>query len=233
MSIVNCPNCGAPAKGDQSQKLLSCEYCGSSFANPFYTEEDRTEKPASQADSSVACGTASPNGPMPQQPGSGPAPQQPASRPAPQQPTPQPTPQPDVIVPPKASEKSLKVAQFWAIVLGYYGIHRFYAGKIGTGLIWMFTGGCFFIGWIYDISTLCGQRFTDSHGQRIVSKSSIILPDNTLACSACGHSIDDGAKKCPNCGAEIKKWWQTGFGFVLVWILLALLAMLPGSCSQM
>jgi len=41
--------------------------------------------------------------------------------------------------------------------LGLFGVHRFYLGKIGTGVIWLFTGGLFGIGYIYDYLTLNGQ----------------------------------------------------------------------------
>ncbi len=32
--------------------------------------------------------------------------------------------------------------------------HKFYEGKIGMGILYFFTGGLFFIGWIMDIITL-------------------------------------------------------------------------------
>ena len=35
--------------------------------------------------------------------------------------------------------------------LGVFGIHRFYEGKFGTGLLFLFTGGLFGIGWLVDI----------------------------------------------------------------------------------
>ncbi|MFC5050535.1 TM2 domain-containing protein [Rubritalea spongiae] len=41
--------------------------------------------------------------------------------------------------------------------LGLFGIHRFYMGKIGTGLIWLFTGGLFGVGYVYDFFTLNEQ----------------------------------------------------------------------------
>jgi TM2 domain-containing membrane protein YozV len=41
--------------------------------------------------------------------------------------------------------------------LGPFGIHRFYLGKIGTGLLWLFTGGIFGLGYIYDYLTLNAQ----------------------------------------------------------------------------
>jgi TM2 domain-containing membrane protein YozV len=43
------------------------------------------------------------------------------------------------------------------VFLGIFGIHRFYLGKWGTGLIWLFTGGLLGIGWIYDLFTMNEQ----------------------------------------------------------------------------
>ena len=40
---------------------------------------------------------------------------------------------------------------------GALGFHRFYLGKIGTGFLWMFTGGLAMVGSIYDFLTLPGQ----------------------------------------------------------------------------
>jgi hypothetical protein len=40
---------------------------------------------------------------------------------------------------------------------GALGFHRFYLGKFGTGLLWMFTGGLGMVGSIYDFLTLSHQ----------------------------------------------------------------------------
>jgi len=40
---------------------------------------------------------------------------------------------------------------------GALGFHRFYLGKIPTGLLWMFTGGLGMVGSVYDFFTLPNQ----------------------------------------------------------------------------
>ncbi len=43
------------------------------------------------------------------------------------------------------------LAVLLCLVGGYLGIHRFYEGKIITGILWLCTGGLFGIGWIIDL----------------------------------------------------------------------------------
>lgn len=59
------------------------------------------------------------------------------------------------------SPKSRTVALLLAIFLGEFGIHRFYAGKVGTGILYLCTGGLFGIGWIVDIIMIALGSFTD------------------------------------------------------------------------
>jgi TM2 domain-containing membrane protein YozV len=49
------------------------------------------------------------------------------------------------------------VAWLLLTFLGYLGIHRFYMGKILTGILYLFTGGIFFVGVVYDFWTLNEQ----------------------------------------------------------------------------
>lgn len=49
------------------------------------------------------------------------------------------------------------VAWLLQTFLGPFGIHRFYLGKIWTGILWLLTGGLFGIGWLYDFFTLNAQ----------------------------------------------------------------------------
>lgn len=47
----------------------------------------------------------------------------------------------------------------WVLLtfLGVFGVHRFYMGKWFTGILYLFTGGLFLIGYIYDYWTLNDQ----------------------------------------------------------------------------
>lgn len=49
------------------------------------------------------------------------------------------------------------VAWLLLTFLGVFGMHRFYQGKWGTGLLYLLTGGGLLIGVIYDFCTLNTQ----------------------------------------------------------------------------
>lgn len=46
----------------------------------------------------------------------------------------------------------------WCLVfIGFAGIHRIYAGKVLTGLLWLFTGGLLLIGQVIDLILIPGM----------------------------------------------------------------------------
>ena len=59
--------------------------------------------------------------------------------------------------------------RFWALLLsaggffGVFGLHRFYVGKIGTGILWFFTGGLFLVGQIIDVIMIMTGNFKDCY----------------------------------------------------------------------
>lgn len=61
--------------------------------------------------------------------------------------------------------------RWWLAIIcfffGVLGIHRFAVGKIGTGLLYLFTGGLFGIGALGDFIMPLFGTFTDSKGNYI------------------------------------------------------------------
>jgi len=68
----------------------------------------------------------------------------------------------------EVSSKSRLIALLLCLFLGTLGVHRFYIGKIGTGILWLFTLGCFGVGLIYDIIMIACGKMLDSDGYPIV-----------------------------------------------------------------
>lgn len=62
--------------------------------------------------------------------------------------------------------KSKAIAYILWLFCGVLGFHRFYLGKVASGVVWLVTGGFFGIGWILDFFTLGNQvdEYNALHG---------------------------------------------------------------------
>lgn len=69
---------------------------------------------------------------------------------------------------PRVSPKSRMVVLLLCVFLGIFGVHRFYVGKIGTGLVYFFTFAVFGFGWIFDMILIVTGFFRDSRGLPII-----------------------------------------------------------------
>ncbi|MYM93926.1 TM2 domain-containing protein [Duganella vulcania] len=68
------------------------------------------------------------------------------------------------------SDKDYVVTVLLCFFLGVLGVHRFYVGKIGTGLLMLFTFGGFGIWALIDFIMVVLGSFTDSDGLKISNR---------------------------------------------------------------
>jgi len=66
------------------------------------------------------------------------------------------------------SPSSRLVALILCILLGFLGIHRFYVGKWGTGLLMLLTGGLLGIWVIIDIILIAVGAFRDKQNRPVL-----------------------------------------------------------------
>ncbi len=73
----------------------------------------------------------------------------------------------------KSSDKEIQVYRLstflFCYIFGFLGFHRFYVGKKGTGILYLFTAGLLGIGVLVDIIKILRGTFTDGAGNRIIT----------------------------------------------------------------
>lgn len=65
------------------------------------------------------------------------------------------------------SEKRIMPAFLLCLCLGIFGVHRFYAGKVGTGLLQLLTLGGLGIWALIDLIMIATGSFRDGEGEKI------------------------------------------------------------------
>ena len=138
-----CPRCGAPLEG------ATCSYCG--YVEPQETQNSRMENGYVNPQDVNNNGYANPQGANNNGYGT-----EVFTNSVPVYPNQQYA-QP-------SSPKSKMLALVLCFLVGYLGIHRFYVGKYGTGIVWFVTAGCFGFGWVVDIIMIAIGSFTDNTG---------------------------------------------------------------------
>lgn len=63
----------------------------------------------------------------------------------------------NAVMAPNMRPRNKWVAFFLCCFIGFFGAHKFYEGRAGMGILYMFTGGLFLIGWIVDIISLLSK----------------------------------------------------------------------------
>jgi hypothetical protein len=68
----------------------------------------------------------------------------------------------------KVSDRSRLTALLLGLPLGIFGAHRFYAGKVGSGVAMLCTFGGLGIWWLADCLLIATGEFRDARGRRIL-----------------------------------------------------------------
>lgn len=95
-------------------------------------------------------------------------------------------------IPPKS-----KLTEFLlCLFLGYFGAHRFYMRKYGTGFLYLLTFGCFGIGWLVDTVRLAFGIFSkgSTKKEKTISAACIAC---MLLLSACAYGPSDTENIAP------------------------------------
>jgi hypothetical protein len=66
------------------------------------------------------------------------------------------------------SDKSRMTTLVLCVLGGFLGLHRFYVGRVGSGVLWFVSFGLLSVGWIYDLVMVATGEFVDDRGRRVL-----------------------------------------------------------------
>ena len=69
---------------------------------------------------------------------------------------------------PRVSSKDWLATLLFCLFLGYFGGHHFYVGRIGKGILYLFTFGLLGFGWLIDIILILAGHFRDGNDLPVV-----------------------------------------------------------------
>ncbi len=81
--------------------------------------------------------------------------------------------------------KSKGTAYLLLFFLGGFDAHCFYLGKVGKGILYLFTLGLFGIGWLYDLFHLADKLIPITHCIGVVTITSTAM--SRMLLSICHH----------------------------------------------
>ena len=68
------------------------------------------------------------------------------------------------------STKSQTLTTLLTLFLGFAGIHLFYIGRYGKGILYLLTFGLLGYGWLYDIIKAIGGKLYDGKGLPVTNR---------------------------------------------------------------
>jgi len=91
------------------------------------------------------------------------------------------------------SPKSGLTAFILCFFFGIFGIHRFYVGKIGTGILMLLTCGGLSFWMLYDLFSIICKNFTDSQHRTVEIAKNTTAPRNVVIVIFCVYVLFFGS----------------------------------------
>ena len=120
------------------------------------------------------------------------------------------------------STKNKNVALLLCIFGGFLGLHQFYVGRVGKGILYLFTVGLFGIGWFVDIFLILFGGFKDSEGAELKSnnKNEDLITEDYI------YNEPKKNKKWPWIIAIIM--WIIGIGYIYTNTIVSIISFIIG-----